>query len=115
FRIGPFTTLKLITEDDLGKDIIKQIERLMEQLGSHIPKVAPENLTTLKTRLSSILDQLDKVLTSDDLIAVVQDVIRITSEALSEPVIPEQREVQHLAESIKESSENVADPQESIL
>ena len=115
FRLGPFTTLKLIT-DDVEKNIVKQVEHLMEQLSKRITQAPAENLTMLKDRLTAILNQVDKVVTEDDLVALMQEVIVATREALSEPSIPEQQEVQHLANSLKESSEQAQEsPQKSIL
>ena len=115
FRLGPFTTLKLITAE-VEKNIVKQVERLMEQLSKRITQAPAENLTMLKERLTAILNQLDSVITEDDLVALMQDVIVATKEALSEPSIPEQHEVQHLANSLKESSEQAEeDPQKNIL
>jgi hypothetical protein len=111
FRLGPVTMLKLVVED-VEQKVVGQAERLMRRVEAQLPRCSQEKLAQFKVRLKEILLRLDEVKTEDDLLALFRELTSYLEEAMGRPAIGSARDVEGLAKSLAECSEEADEPSE---
>jgi len=112
FRLGPWTTLKLLIED-IQKRVVQQAERLTLRLSEQLKAIPPARVATLKDQLISVLSRLTEVSGESEFLTLLGELAAAIEAALGGRLIMNQHDVRQ--EAKEESHPAPASREEDLL